>query len=105
MSMKPLYPTVVASLLAVVTANAQVTPPAGAPKPKFDPTGVGDTSVFAPLTWRPGNDIRTGGGAPGRRYWQQKVDYDIKASLDTAAKQLSGETTMRYANNSPDTLR
>ncbi|HUK63462.1 MAG TPA: M1 family metallopeptidase, partial [Dongiaceae bacterium] len=42
---------------------------------------------------------------PGPLYWQQRVDYDIRASLDTATHTIAGEETIRYTNNSPDTLR
>jgi hypothetical protein len=33
------------------------------------------------------------------------VDYTLRATLDTAAKRLSGSETIRYTNHSPDTLR
>ena len=39
------------------------------------------------------------------RYWQQRADYTIKATLDTAEKRLSATEQIRYTNNSPDTLR
>ena len=42
---------------------------------------------------------------PGPKYWQQKADYDLKATIDTAAKRVNGSMTLRYTNNSPDTLR
>ena len=38
-------------------------------------------------------------------YWQQRVDYDISCVLDTENRALSGEQTILYRNNSPDTLR
>ncbi|HEX3927556.1 MAG TPA: M1 family metallopeptidase [Gemmatimonadales bacterium] len=66
---------------------------------------VGDTSLFAPIQWPTANEYRTGSGAPGAHYWQNRADYDINASLDTATKTLHGQLTMRYTNNSPDTLR
>ena len=67
--------------------------------------GTGDTSIFAPLEMPPGNSYRGGSGAPGPRYWQQRADYLLRGTLDTAAKSLAGEETLRYTNNSPDTLR
>jgi hypothetical protein len=86
------------------TAFAQTATRAAPPRPSFDSTGVADTSMFAPLNLPPGNLYRSGSGAPGPRYWQQRADYDLKATLDTAAKALRGELTLRYTNNSPDTL-
>lgn len=39
-----------------------------------------------------------------QNYFQQKVDYDIKAELDTLDNKLSVEAKMFYTNNSPDDL-
>src|SRR5215218_315397 len=71
----------------------------------YDRTGVGDTSIFAPIEHRAPNIYRAASGAPGPKYWQNRADYDIKASLDTTSKTLNGSLRMRYTNNSPDTLR
>src|SRR5204862_480968 len=43
-------------------------------------------------------------GTRGPRYWQQRADYTIRATLDTATHTIAGSETLRYANNSPDTL-
>ena len=67
--------------------------------------GVADTSPFRPLALPAPNQYRTGSGMPGPAYWQQKADYDIKAALDTSTHTVRGEETIRYTNNSPDTLR
>jgi len=48
---------------------------------------------------------RAASGAPGHAYWQQRVDYSIEASLDEDKHRISGRETIRYTNNSPDTLR
>ena len=66
---------------------------------------VADTGIFSPAPLPPANEIRRADGAPGPKYWQQRVDYTIKAVLDTAEKRISGTTSIRYTNNSPDTLR
>lgn len=66
---------------------------------------VADTGVFSPVALPTPNLMRGAAGAPGPRYWQQRVDYSIKATLDTTAKTLRGTETIRYTNNSPDTLR
>jgi hypothetical protein len=73
----------------------------------FDRTGVGDTSMFAPIDLSVMGRVgptRAASGAPGRDYWQNRADYDLHGTLDTVAKTLAGEMTMRYTNNSPDTL-
>lgn len=38
-------------------------------------------------------------------YWQQRVHYTIVATLDERAQKVSARGTLRYVNNSPDTLR
>jgi hypothetical protein len=50
------------------------------------------------------NEYRTASGAPGPKYWQQRADYDIKATLDEKKLLLTGSETVTYYNNSPDVL-
>lgn len=50
------------------------------------------------------NEYRTASGAPGNKYWQQRADYDIKASLDEKIQKLTGNERVTYYNNSPDPL-
>lgn len=69
--------------------------PGGARGNKFEQLG--------PLLPTP-NEYRTASGAPGARYWQQKVDYDIKCELDEINLVLTGNETITYHNNSPDDL-
>src|SRR5690349_4683546 len=93
----------------VILATTALALPGGAQgpaaRPPFDTTGVGDTSMFAPLPLPSPNIYRTGSGAPGPKYWQNRADYDLEATLDTAKTTLSGKLRLRYTNNSPDTLR
>ncbi len=66
---------------------------------------VADTGIFSPIPLPPPNAIRRADGAPGPGYWQQRADYTIKATLDTAARRITATEQIRYTNNSPDTLR
>lgn len=50
------------------------------------------------------NEYRTASGAPGGKYWQQKADYNIEATLDEKNLMLIGKETITYSNNSPDKL-
>lgn len=50
------------------------------------------------------NNYRTGSGAPGHEYWQQKADYKIKVALDENKHNLTGSETITYYNYSPDNL-
>ncbi len=61
--------------------------------------------TFAPLTLPdPVNAYRSGNGAPGPAYWQNRADYVLHASLDTAKKELRGDEVITYTNNSPGAL-
>ncbi|MSR36835.1 MAG: M1 family peptidase [Gemmatimonadetes bacterium] len=101
--MRLLFGTILA-LAVVGDASAQSASVPAAPAPVAK-RPVSDTSVFAPLPMPTANEYRTGGGAPGSRYWQNRADYDLSAVLDTATKTLAGRLRMTYHNNSPDTLR
>ena len=56
------------------------------------------------MEWPAPNRYRSADGAPGPDYWQQRADYKIAATLDTAARSIAGSVQIRYTNNSPDTL-
>ena len=65
---------------------------------------VADTSAFRALPLPTPNAYRSAGGAPGRAYWQNRADYAIEATLDTATSTLRGTLRLTYQNNSPDAL-
>lgn len=49
-------------------------------------------------------NTRSTDGAPGPEYWQNRADYAIDVSIDTKTLKVSGQETITYYNNSPDTL-
>ena len=51
------------------------------------------------------NVYRNAAGEPGEKYWQQKVDYTIKVSLDEEKRRLNGTEKITYQNNSPYRLK
>jgi hypothetical protein len=53
----------------------------------------------------PGNDFRSASGEPGPKYWQNRSDYKISSTLDTARHTVSGEAELSYTNNSSDNLK
>jgi len=65
---------------------------------------VADSSPFRPLDLPTPNAYRAASGRPGPRYWQQRVDYRIAATLDPARNELRGRETIHYVNRSPDAL-
>ncbi len=93
------WPTMVLACVLPVALSAQT------PTTPARPLSVADTSIFAPLALPTANEQRAGSGAPGSRYWQNRADYTLSATLDTASKKVSGEMTLKYTNHSPDTLR
>jgi hypothetical protein len=64
------------------------------PDKTFDPTFLN----------QPGNLYRSGNGAPGPDYWQNRADYKINVSLDDQNHRISGNVVITYTNNSPDSL-
>src|SRR3989454_12088083 len=66
---------------------------------------VSDTSLFRALPLPAPNRVRGASGVPGPDYGQQRADYVIRATLDTAGSLLRGTERIRYENHSPDTLR
>jgi hypothetical protein len=51
------------------------------------------------------NSYRTASGAPGKDYFQNKADYDIKAELDDINQRIIGSEVITYTNMSGDDLR
>jgi len=51
------------------------------------------------------NSYRSGSGAPGPNYWQQRADYDIDVELNDETQLITGKETITYYNNSPEVLR
>ena len=65
---------------------------------------VADSSPFRPLALPEPTPVRHATGAPGPRYWQQRADYTLQATLDTATNVLRGRGRIYYTNRSPETL-
>lgn len=72
---------------------------------------VADVPVFRPLRlpvhYRRAVEEATRSeiGRPGPRYWQQRVHYSIRATLNPGSATLVGSERVTYENHSPDTLR
>ncbi|MDO3626321.1 M1 family metallopeptidase [Mucilaginibacter sp. BT774] len=62
--------------------------------------------LFSPAFYpERGNERHSANGDPGPKYWQNHVNYKLKASIDTNTKVLSGTEEIDYTNNSPDALQ
>ncbi|WP_160292065.1 M1 family metallopeptidase [Pedobacter lusitanus] len=67
---------------------------------KYDPH-----LAFSPLFYtQNGNEFRSASGYPGAKYWQNRADYNISATLDDQNNTVTGTVTITYKNNSPDQL-
>jgi hypothetical protein len=86
------------SLFAVVyTSHAQNSDPA--------PANYDQHKVFTPLFYPANGTVyREAAGTPGPKYWQNRADYKLNVTLDTAKHRVSGSTFITYTNNSPDPL-
>lgn len=59
---------------------------------------------FDNFSYRQGNVYRTASGKPGPEYWQNSADYNLEVTLDDKTHTISGNVTIHYTNNSPETL-
>ncbi|HEX9956151.1 MAG TPA: M1 family metallopeptidase, partial [Fibrella sp.] len=84
------------ALLIGDQATAQTAPSSFSANDKFEQLG--------PTLPTP-NTFRTAAGAPGKDYFQNRADYDIKVTLDDAQQKIIGSETVTYFNNSTDELR
>src|SRR5689334_17498578 len=99
-----LHHPIVMTAIRIDSVRTGATPPVVTPV-RF-PSTVSDDPLrrVDRMDWPGPNSMRLSSGAPGPDYWQQRADYTVAATLDTAAKSIRGTVSIRYTNNSPDTL-
>ena len=49
-------------------------------------------------------ETRSASGQPGPKYWQNKANYELTASLNENNSEITGTEIITYTNNSPDKL-
>jgi hypothetical protein len=102
-----------AALVTASTACAPVAEPIVAPlptgaaldtagRPALAPAMTTDLDIGHAAAVRRGT--RSESGAPGPRYWQNRVRYSIQARVDPRRPQLEGTERIVYHNASPDSL-
>lgn len=90
---------VLTALAAVPTAGtAQEDADGGAPT--YDPLALFDQSYLA----GPVPATRSASGRPGPGYWQNRVAYDIEATLHPDARRVTASERITFTNESPDSL-
>ncbi|RZJ35383.1 MAG: M1 family peptidase [Flavobacterium sp.] len=61
--------------------------------------------AFGPLFYvNNGTQTRSASGQPGPEYWQNRADYQLKATLNEQTNEITGSEVLTYTNNSPDRL-
>ena len=51
-----------------------------------------------------GNEYRAADGEPGPKYWQNRADYQLAATLNDQTNEITGSEMLTYTNNSPQNL-
>ena len=88
--------TLTLALILAMTSGAATIAAAQTYKP-------GET--FAPFDMgQPAGRVRSANGLPGPDYWQNRADYQIHATLNPAARTITGSVDIHYTNASPDVL-
>ena len=49
-------------------------------------------------------ETRSASGQPGTKYWQNRADYTLNATLNEQSNEIVGSEILTYTNNSPDKL-
>lgn len=71
------------------------------PVSKFNPRALWDLQFYPTAP----NEYRSANGSPGPKYWQNRADYKLAVTLDTAQHRIDGDVEITYTNNSPDNLQ
>jgi len=68
--------------------------------------GQNTADMFMPREYKQAynDETRSNDGIPGKKYFQNNANYDIKAEFFPDSKLLVGSELVTYKNNSPDTL-
>lgn len=62
-------------------------------------------AAFAPNFYsKIGTDTHSASGQPGAKYWQNRADYQLTATLNEKKNEIIGSEILTYTNNSPDKI-
>jgi Peptidase family M1 domain len=85
------------------SAQVQVAPPTG--QPAQSTTNYDYHETFGPPFYsKNGNEFRAADGAPGPKYFSNRADYQLAATLNDETNQITGSEILTYTNNSPQKL-
>ena len=83
-------------LLTVANLSAQQTPIVS----NYDYQAAFGPNFYTKNT----TETRSASGQPGPKYWQNKANYELTASLNENNSEITGTEILTYTNNSPDKL-
>jgi hypothetical protein len=96
----PTQPTTPPTTQATPPPRREVAPVLSAPGTIYD-----YHETFGPLFYsKNGNEYRAADGEPGPKYWQNRADYQLAATLNDQTNEITGSEILTYTNNSPQNL-
>ena len=105
MNFRLLISALAVAAIGSASASAQTSGANRSVKPAWPDRAVRRDVPLGPLIRKAyARGTRDSTGAPGRNYFQQRIDYKIDASLDPSTNQIHGSETITLHNATPDTL-
>lgn len=103
MNLKLMAGLSMACVLAFTAGNAQQT---ATPAPTTSPASdYNYHETFGPPFYtKNGTEFRAADGQPGPKYWQNRADYTLAATLNDQSNEITGSEVLTYTNNSPQNL-
>ena len=96
--------SLVALLIGVTTLQAQEKP-ATAQSTSKEISKYNYHDAFGPNFYsKNGTDTHSASGQPGAKYWQNRADYQLTATLNEHSNEIIGSEILTYTNNSPDKI-
>ena len=92
-----------ALILVIGTGNAQQAPTTTPLTPSVSIYDYHD-AFGPPFYSKNGNEYRAADGEPGPKYWQNRADYKLAATLNEDANEITGSEVITYTNNSPQKM-
>ncbi|WP_183579353.1 M1 family metallopeptidase [Mucilaginibacter sp. X5P1] len=93
------------AVINVSQAQQQTPQPAAATDTSKPVSKYNYRDAFGPYFYtKNGNENRAADGQPGPKYWQNRADYQLAATLNDQTNEISGSETLTYTNNSPQKL-
>jgi len=103
MNLKLMAGLSMACMLAFTAGNAQQTATPPPPTPPASDYNYHET-FGPPFYTKNGTEFRAADGQPGPKYWQNRADYTLAATLNDQSNEITGSEVLTYTNNSPQNL-